>query len=93
LRKKRGCSEKKEKKNMTKTNENEYPVTLSDELSSVELGNNRFQDLIHNRRENSLIIIGAESAKDLGKLFNLRPGQHTKSDIHHLQIYSFTARK
>ena len=62
------------------------PVSLSDQLSSVELSNHRFQDLVDYRGEDPLIEISAESTEDVWELLHLGPGQHTECDVDHLQI-------
>ena len=61
-------------------------LTLGDKLGSVELCDNTLQDLIDDRWENSLVVIGAESSIDLWKGLDSWSGQDTASDVHHLEI-------
>lgn len=65
---------------------NKYPVTLSDELGGVELGDDGLEDLVDNGRENPLIVIHPKGAEDFWELVHLWPGEHTERDVHHLQI-------
>jgi hypothetical protein len=47
--------------------------SLSDQLASVELGNHALQDLIHDRREHTLVIVQTQFAVDGRKLLDARP--------------------
>ena len=61
-------------------------LTMGDKLGSVELCDNTLQDLIDDRWENSLVVIGAESSIDLWKGLDSWSGQDTASDVYHLEI-------
>lgn len=61
-------------------------LTLGNELGSVKLGDDTLQDLVDNRREDSLIVIGTESSVDLWEGLDSWSGQDTAGDVHHLEI-------
>jgi len=79
-------SGKVNKKKREKT-EKACPVTLGDELTSVKLGNYGLEDLIDDRGEDTLIEILAKGAENVGELVDIRPGEDTQGDVHHLKIW------
>lgn len=63
-----------------------YKLTLLDELGSVVLGDNRLEDLVSDRREDTLVVVEAEVLVDLGKVLDVRSGEDAEGDRNHLEV-------
>ena len=61
-------------------------LPLCDQLASIELCNNRLEDLVDDRWKDTLVVVCAESSEDCGKGINLRAGEDTAGDVDHLKI-------
>ena len=61
-------------------------LTLCDQLTGVELGHNALQNLVDDRRQNSLIKVGSKGTIDLGKGIHSGLGQDTAGDVDHLKV-------
>ena len=61
-------------------------LTLGDKLGGVELGDNTLQDLVHNRWEDSLVVVGTEGSVDLWEGLDSWSGQDTAGNVDHLEI-------
>jgi hypothetical protein len=61
-------------------------LTLCDELRGVELGDDALEDLVDNRGQDALVVVGAEGAVDLGQGVDAGAGQDTAGDVDHLQV-------
>ena len=61
-------------------------LTLCDELGGVELGDDALEDLVDNRGQDALVVVGAEGAVDLGQGVDAGPREDTAGDVDHLQV-------
>lgn len=61
-------------------------LTLGDQLTSIELGNNRLQDLVSDGGQDTLVVVHTQVLVDLRQLLDLGAVQHTQSQGHHLHI-------
>ena len=64
-----------------------HNFTLGNELRSIKLGNDAFQNFIPNGRQDSLIIVHAEALIDFGQVLNVGPGQDSQRNGNHLQVF------
>lgn len=62
-------------------------LTLRDQLAGVELRDHALQHFVHNRREDPLVVVGAEGTVDLRERFDARTGEDTAGDVDHLQVF------
>mmetsp|Transcript_20392 Transcript_20392/g.36628 ORF Transcript_20392/g.36628 Transcript_20392/m.36628 type:complete len:300 (+) Transcript_20392:422-1321(+) len=60
--------------------------TLTQKLLRIVLRHNRLENLISNRRQNTLIKISPELSVKLRQFFNNGTPQHTELNVNHLQI-------
>lgn len=60
--------------------------SLSDQLASIELCNDTFQNFVDNGRKDSFIIVLTKFTIDLGKVTLERAGKNTTSNVDHLKI-------
>ena len=60
--------------------------SLGDELRGVELGHDGLEHLVADGRENPLVVVLAQPAVQGGQLGLLRPVEHTKPYVDHLQV-------
>lgn len=67
-------------------NESGNILTLSDQLTGVELSDNALQHLVNDGREDSFIIILSEGSVNLRKGFDSWSRQDTAGDINHLEV-------
>jgi hypothetical protein len=63
-----------------------HPLTLGDQLRGVELRDNAFQDLVDNRRQNTIIVIQSKRLVDPRQSIDIRFRQDTEGDVDHLQV-------
>lgn len=75
------------KKEYTRPSEMTYMFTLGDKLTSIELRNYTFQNLVHDGRQNSFIVILAQFAENRRETLDRRSREYTTCDIDHLQIW------
>jgi len=61
-------------------------LPLGDQLTSIELCNNRLEDLVDDGWKDTLVVVCAESSEDRGKGVNLGAGEDTAGDVDHLEI-------
>lgn len=59
---------------------------LGNQLRRVELGHHALQHLVTDRGQHLLVVVEAQLAVHRGQAVRVRAGQHTKRDVHHLQI-------
>ena len=64
-----------------------YDFSLRNQLGRIKLSDDAFQDFISDRRQNTLVIVAAERLVDSWQVLNIRSGQHTQGDGHHLKIF------
>jgi hypothetical protein len=62
-------------------------LTLRNQLTGIELRYHALEDFVHNGRQHTLVVVGAESAVDLGESVDGRAGENTASDVDHLQVF------
>lgn len=65
----------------------QYLCSLCDELGGIKLCYHRLEDLVDNRREDSLIVVLPQPLVHGWQVGCHGSGQHPHSYIHHLQIY------
>lgn len=61
-------------------------LSLRNQLAGIELGDNAFENLVDDGRQNALIVVGAEGSIDLGQGVDLGPREDTAGDVNHLQV-------
>ncbi|RUS19236.1 hypothetical protein BC937DRAFT_87792 [Endogone sp. FLAS-F59071] len=65
-------------------------LTLRDELRGVELRNYGLEYLVHNRGENTLVVVLAQGPVDGREGVDVRLGKDTAGDINHLKVFAVT---
>lgn len=68
-------------------------LSLRDQLAGIELGNNALEDLIDNRWQDALIVVGTEGSVDLGQGVDFRSREDTAGNVDHLQIFGTRQRR
>jgi hypothetical protein len=63
-----------------------HSFTLSDQLTRVELRDNSLQHLVHDRRQDTLIVIGSQSSVNCRQGLYTGSGENTTGDVDHLKI-------
>ena len=62
-------------------------LSLRDQLTCVELGDNGLEDLVYDRGEHTLVIVLTEFPIDGWEGLNGWSGEHTTADVDHLQVW------
>lgn len=62
-------------------------LSLSNQLTGIELRDDALQYLIHYRGQYSLVVVLAKVTIDAWKVRNIRSREHTTCDVDHLKIY------
>ena len=62
-------------------------LTLSDQLTGVELSNDTLQNFVDDRGQHSFVVVCAEFAVDGGEVIGARSGEDSTSNVDHLQVW------
>lgn len=68
------------------TNQEGNALSLGDELRGVESRHDRLENFVHDRREDSLVIVQPELSVQRRQLKTIRLVQDTQRDVNRLQI-------
>ena len=60
---------------------------MRDELLGVVLGDDRLEDFITDRRQNTLVVVLTDVVKDHMQLFFLRSEEDSQGDVNRLQVF------
>lgn len=62
-------------------------LTLSDQLTGIELRHDALEHLVDDRRQDPLVVVCSKRPVDLRQSLDPRPRQHTAGDVDHLQVF------
>ena len=63
-------------------------LSLCDQLTSIELGDDGFQDLVDDGRQDALVVVLSEGSVYLGEVRDIGSGQYSAAYVHLVDVRS-----